>query len=57
MAKQLIFGEEARKYFKEGVDILVNAVKVTLGPRGQNVILDKKFGPPTSQEQDGSQAL
>ena len=57
MAKQLIFDEETRKYFKEGVDILADAVKVTLGPRGQNVILDKKFGPSTSQEQDGSQAL
>ena len=49
MAKQLIFGEEARKYFKEGVDILADAVKVTLGPRGQNVILDKKFGPPRAR--------
>ena len=57
MAKQSIFDEETRKYFKEGVDILADAVKVTLGPRGQNVILDKKFCPPMSQEQDGSQAL
>jgi len=48
MAKQLIFKEEAREYFKKGADTLANAVKVTLGPRGRNVILDKKFSPPTS---------
>jgi len=48
MAKQIIFDEEAREYFKKGVDILANAVKVTLGPRGQNVVLDKKFGAPLS---------
>jgi len=48
MAKQLIFNEEARKYFKRGTDILANAVKVTLGPRGRNVVLDKKWGSPTS---------
>jgi chaperonin GroEL len=46
MAKQLLFSDEARKSLKEGMDILANAVKVTLGPRGRNVILDKKFGPP-----------
>ncbi len=48
MAKQLIFNEEAREYFKRGADTLANAVKVTLGPRGRNVVLDKKFGPPIS---------
>lgn len=48
MAKQLIFDEEAREYFKRGADILTNAVKVTLGPRGRNVVLDKKWGSPTS---------
>jgi chaperonin GroEL len=48
MAKQLIFEEEARKYFKKGVDILADTVKVTLGPRGRNVVLDKKFGAPNS---------
>lgn len=48
MTKQLIFDEEARTYFKRGVDILANTVKVTLGPRGRNVVLDKKFGPPAS---------
>jgi len=47
MAKQLIFGEEARKAIKKGVDQLADAVKVTLGPRGRNVVLDKKFGSPT----------
>jgi chaperonin GroEL len=48
MAKQLIFDEEAREYFKKGADTLADAVKVTLGPRGRNVVLDKKFGPPSS---------
>jgi len=44
--KQLIFSEDARKSLKVGIDILTDTVKVTLGPRGRNVILDKKFGPP-----------
>jgi chaperonin GroEL len=48
MPKQLVFEEEARKYFKQGSDTLANAVKVTLGPRGRNVVLEKKFGAPTS---------
>ncbi len=47
MAKQLKFDVDARDRLKAGVDILANAVKVTLGPRGRNVILDKKFGSPT----------
>jgi chaperonin GroEL len=47
MAKQLEFNETARKSLKEGVDILANAVKTTLGPKGRNVALDKKFGAPT----------
>jgi chaperonin GroEL len=47
MAKQIAFQEEARSSIKKGVDILANAVKVTLGPRGRNVVLDKKFGAPT----------
>ncbi len=47
MAKDIKFSIEARDRLKEGVDILANAVKVTLGPRGRNVILDKKFGSPT----------
>ncbi len=45
-AKQLTFSEEARRSLKEGVDSLADTVKITLGPRGRNVILDKKFGPP-----------
>ncbi|RLC59192.1 MAG: molecular chaperone GroEL, partial [Chloroflexi bacterium] len=47
MAKQLLFGEEARKALKTGVDTLTNAIKVTLGPRGRPVALDKKFGAPS----------
>jgi chaperonin GroEL len=47
-AKQIIFDQEAREHFKKGADTLANAVKVTLGPRGRNVVLDKKFGPPSS---------
>src|SRR3972149_3117882 len=46
MAKQLIFDEEARRALKHGVDALADALKVTLGPRGRKVILEKKFGPP-----------
>ncbi len=47
MAKQLEFNEEARKSLKVGIDTLANAVKTTLGPKGRNVALDKKFGSPT----------
>ena len=47
MAKQLLFGEDARKAVQKGVDQLANVVKVTLGPRGRNVVLDKKYGSPT----------
>ncbi len=46
MAKEILFGEEARKSLQNGVDKLANAVKVTLGPKGRNVVLDKKFGSP-----------
>lgn len=46
MAKMIQFGEEARRAMKSGVDKLANTVKVTLGPKGRNVILDKKFGSP-----------
>src|SRR5277367_4177438 len=46
MAKQIIYGEEARRALQRGVDKLANAVKVTLGPKGRNVVLDKKFGSP-----------
>ena len=47
MAKQLIFDEEARRALLRGVEQLARAVKVTLGPKGRNVVLDKKFGSPT----------
>jgi chaperonin GroEL len=47
MAKQIIFGEEARKALKSGVDILTDAIRVTLGPRGRPVALDKKWGAPS----------
>ena len=47
VAKQLLFDESARKRLKEGVDALADAVKVTLGPRGRNVVIDKKFGAPS----------
>ena len=45
-AKKMKFGEDARARLKEGVDTLANTVKATLGPKGRNVIVDKKFGPP-----------
>lgn len=47
MAKQLLYGEDSRRTLMKGVDQLANAVKVTLGPKGRNVVLDKKFGAPT----------
>ena len=47
MAKQILFNEDARRALGKGVDALANAVKVTLGPKGRNVVLDKKFGAPT----------
>ncbi len=46
MAKQIIYGEDARKALKAGVDQLADTVKITLGPKGRNVVLDKKFGAP-----------
>ena len=46
MAKDIKYNVEARELLKEGVDALSNAVKVTLGPKGRNVIIDKKFGAP-----------
>lgn len=45
-AKQLLFDEEARRKIQKGVDVLATAVKVTLGPKGRNVVIDKKFGAP-----------
>src|SRR6266568_5511446 len=47
MAKQLLFKEEARASLLRGVNVIAHAVKVTLGPKGRNVVLDKKFGSPT----------
>ena len=47
MAKEILFDEDARRALGRGVDALANAVKVTLGPKGRNVVLDKKFGAPT----------
>src|SRR5437764_3446532 len=46
-AKQLEYSEDARRALKRGIDALADAVKITLGPKGRNVVLDKKFGPPT----------
>src|SRR4030066_2504748 len=46
MAKQIIYGEEARRSLKAGIDALADAVKVTLGPKGRPVALDRKFGAP-----------
>ena len=47
MAKQIAFNEEARRGLERGMNILADAVKVTLGPRGRNVVLEKKWGAPT----------
>jgi chaperonin GroEL len=47
MAKQIFFDIEARNKMKKGVDTLANAVKVTLGPKGRNVVIEKKFGAPS----------
>ncbi len=47
MAKQIIFNEEARSRMKEGVDVLANSVKITLGPKGRNVVIDRGYGAPT----------
>ena len=46
MAKQIIYGEDARKALQNGIDKLSNTVKITLGPKGRNVVLDKKYGAP-----------
>jgi chaperonin GroEL len=48
-SKDVIFGGEARARMVEGVNILANAVKVTLGPKGRNVVLERSFGAPTSE--------
>src|SRR3989338_9000878 len=46
MSKMLVFSEDARNHILKGVNVLANAVKVTLGPKGRNVIIDKSFGSP-----------
>ena len=46
MNKQLLFNEDARRKIQEGIDVVANAVKVTLGPKGRNVILDQEYGQP-----------
>ena len=46
MAKSITFNTDAREQLKKGVDALANAVKVTLGPKGRNVVIDRKFGAP-----------
>ena len=48
MAKEIIYDEEARRALERGVDKLADTVKVTLGPKGRNVVLEKKWGAPTS---------
>ena len=48
MAKQIIYGEEARKALQAGIDKLANTVKITLGPKGRNVVLDKSTALPSS---------
>ena len=47
MSKQIIFNEDARKALKRGVDVVADVVKVTIGPKGRNVVLDKGYGAPT----------
>ena len=47
MAKQVIFDDAARRSLKRGIDRLADAVRVTIGPKGRNVVLDKKFGSPS----------
>src|SRR5258706_8728808 len=53
-AKQLEYSEDARRALKRGIDALADAVKITLGPKGRNVVLDKKFGPPTITNDGGT---
>jgi chaperonin GroEL len=48
MAKQITYGDESRQQILRGVNRLADAVRVTLGPKGRNVVLDKKFGAPSS---------
>ena len=52
MAKDIIYGEDARKALQTGIDKLANTVKITLGPKGRNVVLDKKYGAPLITNDD-----
>ena len=54
MSKLIKRGEEARKALQNGVDTLADTVKVTLGPKGRNVVLDKKFGAPLINKRNSS---
>jgi chaperonin GroEL len=56
-AKQVITGEESRQAILRGVNVLANAVKVTLGPKGRNVVIEKRFGSPLDYQRwrDGSE--
>ena len=47
MAKQIVFNLEARKSLKRGLDVVADAVRITIGPRGRNVVFDRGFGAPT----------
>ena len=47
MSKQIIFNDEARKALKSGIDQVANAVKITIGPKGRNAVIDKGYGAPT----------
>ena len=53
MAKQFLFEEESRRALEKGANILADSVKITLGPKGRNVVLDKKFGSPTITNDGG----
>jgi len=50
MAKEITYGENARRRLQSGVDQLADTVKITLGPKGRNVLLEKKFGPSNKQK-------
>src|ERR1700684_69028 len=56
MAKQIVYGEQSRQAILSGVNQLADAVKVTLGPKGRNVVLDKKYGSPTITKDGGTVA-
>src|SRR5690606_31472814 len=56
MAKDLIYKEDARRALERGVNPVANAVKVTLGPKGRNVVVEQKFGGPTSTKDGGTVA-